>query len=237
MDDPSNDPNSIANEPALSGLTDGVSTDADNGIGGEPVLVGNETAEKARKEHEAEIAEQWRLAGNASHTAMLAKMILCAGFLAVVCAFFGEHRVTSRMALLSTVIIGPLVEEFGKVILPLMTLEKKPWRFASDNAILGVCLVSGFVFAAIENLLYFFVYIPEDELTAWIIAFRLTACTALHMICTALSGYGLARCWRVAHDARTETDLRPAMHWLIAAVVLHGLFNAAATLYAIFEKG
>ena len=237
MADPSDDPNSIANEPALSGLTDGASADADSSIGGEPVLAGNEAAEKARKEHEAEIAEQWRLAENAPHPSTLPKMILYAGFLSVVCAFFGEHRDKSRMIVLSTAVIAPLVEEFGKVILPLMTLEKKPWRFASDNAILGVCLVSGFVFATIENLLYFFVYIPKDELTAGTVAFRLTACTALHMIGTALSGYGLARCWRRAHDARTETDLRPAMRWLIAAVILHGLFNAAAILYTIFEKG
>ena len=167
--------------------------------------------------------------------ALIFKMLCCSGLLAILCAFFGEIRNSSSLVFFSTVLIAPTVEEFGKILIPLMTLEKRPWRFSSDNAIMAVCLMSGFTFAFIENLLYLLIYIPKDQLTAGIVAFRLTACTALHMAGTAISGYGLSRCWRRAHDAQTEADLVPAMRWIIAAVVLHGIFNAGAIVYSIIK--
>ena len=64
---------------------------------------------------------------------------------------------------------APVVEEVAKVVLPMMWLEKEPWRFRGVWAIVFPCIVSALVFATIENLLYFHIYIPRDKLSDGII--------------------------------------------------------------------
>ena len=103
--------------------------------------------------------------------------------------------------------------------------------FSSGGSVAALCALSGLVFASIENLIYFFFYIkdPTPEIVLW----RLVACTALHVACAALSGLGLARAWRRAAAARSAADPSLAASWTVAAIVLHGAYNALATVWEL----
>ncbi len=128
---------------------------------------------------------------------------------------------------------APVVEEVAKVVLPLMLLEKEPWRFRSAGAIVFPCLVSAFVFATVENMLYLNVYIPENKLTAGIIWYRLIVCTTLHLGCTAVLSCGLAKAWRNARDGLRMFSAATVTPYLVAAMVVHGLYNTFAVLFSL----
>ena len=89
--------------------------------------------------------------------------------------------------------------------------------------------------ATIENLVYFFVYIqdPTPEIVLW----RLFACTALHVVCASLSGFGLARAWRRAAAARGAAEPSLATPWIVAAMAVHGAYNALATAWELLAPG
>jgi RsiW-degrading membrane proteinase PrsW (M82 family) len=129
-----------------------------------------------------------------------------------------------------------VVEEMAKAILPLMVLEKSPWFFGSYLSIVLVGLLSGAVFASVENALYFFVYIPSEKLTQGTILWRLVVCTAMHVGCAALACSGLARAWSRARERLAEFEMSVAMPRLIAAVIIHGVYNLGALIFAILSR-
>ena len=126
--------------------------------------------------------------------------------------------------------------EMGIREVPLMVLEKRPWFFGSYLSIVLVGLLSGAVFASVENALYFFVYIPSEKLTQGTILWRLVVCTAMHVGCAALACSGLARAWSRARERLAEFEMSVAMPRLIAAVVIHGIYNLCALIFAILSR-
>lgn len=130
--------------------------------------------------------------------------------------------------ILAAVVMAPLAEELGKAAAPLMTLERWPYRFVSGAQLVLVCVASGLVFAAIENLLCLRLHLrsPDAALTLW----RWTVCTALHAGCSLIAGLGLRRVWLAARAGRTRADVSIAAPYLIAAMVLHGAYNALVML-------
>ena len=130
---------------------------------------------------------------------------------------------------------APVVEEMAKVVLPMMWLEKAPWRFRSAGTIALACLASALVFATIENLLYFHVYIPEDKCDSGIIWFRLIVCTSVHVICTMTSAFGLARAWREARDGACGFYSPAVTPYLVVAMVMHGVYNVFASLVFLWR--
>ena len=159
---------------------------------------------------------------------------LCAasGLFAILCAFAkGELG----FGLLAVAVGAPVVEETAKVVLPLMCLEKEPWRFRGVSSIALTCLCSALVFATIENLLYFHVYMPKDKLTAGIIQYRLTVCTLMHVACTMISTCGLARAWREAKKGLSAFSTPTVTPYLVVAMVIHGLYNAVAMIFSLAE--
>ncbi len=129
-------------------------------------------------------------------------------------------------------VIGPAIEETMKIALATWVVEKRPFLFGSGRHILFCGAVSGFVFAAVENVLYLNVYIPNptDNLVLW----RWTVCVALHTGCSFLASVGLARVWREATTTRKRPRIGRALPYLIMAIVIHGLYNGSAVLLAAF---
>ena len=227
----------IADEPALRGpATPPASSGEDtDGIWGEPALSGTPAAAESRKRHDSWVAAQWKGASAPMRTLAFIALALASGPFAVVCALLRE---TVGRGFLAIAVLAPVVEEAGKIAAPLTTLEKRPWLFSSGSSITVLCTLSGLVFASIENLLYFFVYIknPTPEIIAW----RLVVCTAMHVVCSTLSGFGLARVWRSASLRRgngsdspnSPTDIPSlAAPWIVAAVVLHALYNSSTVIW------
>ncbi len=93
---------------------------------------------------------------------------------------------------------------------------------------------SGLVFAVIENLLYLNVYIedPTPEIRAW----RWIACTILHVLCCLITSIGLVRIWRHTNKHATQPGFALGAPLLIAAVVVHGLYNLSALMIETFLK-
>ena len=213
----------IRDEPALCGVTQSCVEAGSNGVWGEPALVDATAADAERSRHRAWLAEQW------SRTSAKTRFVV----FFLLCAFSGLAAIPCAM----------LKEEFGygalliaKAILPLMLLEKRPWFFGSYLSIVLVGLLSGAVFASVENALYFFVYIPSEKLTQGTILWRLVVCTAMHVGCAALACSGLARAWSRARERLAEFEMSVAMPRLIAAVIIHGVYNLGALIFAILSR-
>lgn len=130
--------------------------------------------------------------------------------------------------LLAAVILAPITEEITKVATALWAVEKRPYWFKSAWQIMLTAAAGGLAFAAIENLIYLNVYAPGkgSSFAAW----RWIVCTGLHLTCSSIAGVGLVRIWRGSVRDLRRPELADGMPFFAAAMVLHGLYNAAATL-------
>jgi RsiW-degrading membrane proteinase PrsW (M82 family) len=150
---------------------------------------------------------------------------LLAGPLAILAAFT-NNAAGSEFLLL--VIVGPLVEEMGKVLAPLMVIEKNPARFTSGTQPIVCALAGGLIFAVIENLLYLNVYI--DDPSPMLITWRWTVCVALHTGCSFVAGCGVAKIRHHSLTDRVPPTMETGAFLIIAAVVIHGVYNFMAIL-------
>lgn len=219
----------VWSEPALTSTP---SKTEDSGVWGEPALIDAAAADSARSRHEARIAEMWASTGTLQRLLVFTALSVFSGCIAILCTF---AKGAVGYTVLAVVLGAPVVEELSKAMGPLMVLEKRPWLFGSATSIVLIGVVSGLVFATVENLLYFFVYIPAGELTYGTFIWRMTACTALHVTGTVLSCIGLARAWRRAERAKAEFKAEIAAPWCIAAIVLHALYNTGALVFGVYS--
>ena len=54
----------------------------------------------------------------------------------------------------------------------------------------------------------------------------------MHVACTMISVCGLAKAWREAKKTLSATTVTP---YLVVAMVVHGLYNAGATIFSLAE--
>ena len=134
---------------------------------------------------------------------------------------------------LAAVLIAPWVEEMLKPLGVYFLIWKWPniFKFRIYNAFLAA--LAGAVFATLENLLYIYVFYPD--MNAADIQFRWFYCTALHISCCAIYGYGLTpesmdEIWVGENTARWSPYI-PAM----IAIGIHALWNLVATIKGIAE--
>ncbi len=172
---------------------------------------------------------QARFSGTSSWLVTLG-VVLATGPWAVLAAFFREST-SGASGIVGSVIIAPIVEELMKVSLPLMIVETRPYLFRSKSQILLAAIAGGACFGLLENLLYLHVYIPDPSPT--IIMIRWLACLPAHTIWSLIAGIGVARMWQRTHDDLRRPDMTMAATWLIAAMILHGTFNAIAVIASL----
>ena len=214
----------IEDEPALIGTARVGDIGAD-AIGGEAALDGTPEAALDKVRLARHLRDMWNRPPRGNALLRFLGLCTASGVFAVLCAIV---KGTLGFGLLAISIGAPVIEETAKVILPLMCLEKKPWQFRSAIAIASACIVSALVFATIENLLYFFVYIPKERLGDGIIMFRLTVCTTMHVGCATISACGLVRAWREARGKLCDFSTATALPYLVVAMAIHGLYNGIA---------
>lgn len=235
-------PHSVQDEPAFTGPAQGQAEHAvwseptvsgparsqaslEHEVWSEPCLMAGTTAPDPERTGAGILRQQWRTASWTRSWLALAGMAVVAGPFAVLAAFL---KTSAPGMLLAAVVVAPLVEELGKAAAALMLLERKPYVFKSGSQPLLACVASALVFATVENLLYLFVYAPEqgDDFAAW----RWMVCTSLHVGCSSIAGLGLRRLWHAARDAEALPDLSVATPYFVVAMVLHGGYNAVAIL-------
>lgn len=146
-----------------------------------------------------------------------------AGPLAVATALF---KGGPGSMLLLVVVAGPLVEEIGKIMAPLMVVERHPLRFTRHSQILVCGFMGGLVFSVIENFMYLNLYI-EDPSPA-IILWRWTVCVALHTGCSLLAASGVVRMRATALAEGVPPAIETGAPRILLAVIVHGAYNFIA---------
>ena len=219
----------IEDEPALVGAARAGDAGAD-AIGDEEALSDVPEAIRDRACEDMALRAMWESPPCSGDALRFLGLCAASGVFAVVCAF---AKGALGFGLLAMVVGAPVVEEMAKVVLPMMWLEKEPWRFRGASSIVFSCMASALVFATMENLLYFHVYIPRDTLGDGIIQYRLTVCTLMHLGCTAVSSCGLVRAWWAAKEGRCMFCAAPVTPYLVVAMAIHGLYNVAAALFSL----
>lgn len=151
-------------------------------------------------------------------------LALIAGPFAIVGAFWGAGLSLSSVVMVT--VLGPLTEEILKIAAPTLAVETRPYVFRSGFQIILCGFCGGLAFAAIENLLYLFVYIPNppSSLVLW----RWTVCVAMHTCCSTIAAMGVQRVWKTTMTTGTRPRLSLAFPAVIVAAVVHGLYNAMA---------
>ncbi len=132
-----------------------------------------------------------------------------------------------------SIVFAPVIEELLKQSGMTFVLEKQPYRVFAAWQFLFAAVVSGFVFAAVENLVYagrFAAGLSPHEL-ARLAAYRWTVCTALHVFCAAVASLGLVQAWKKHVREGGPAELGAALPWFVVAMVVHGLYNLAAMLF------
>lgn len=130
------------------------------------------------------------------------------------------------IGLLAMLVLGPVIEEIMKTAAAYYVVEVRPYLFRSAGQIAICVLVGGLAFAAIENLLYIYVYL--DDPSPGLIRWRWTVCVGLHMGCSCIAGMGLMRVWRDGLRRCARPRLTLAFPFMAAAMAIHGAYNAVA---------
>jgi hypothetical protein len=135
--------------------------------------------------------------------------------------------------LLLVVVIGPLIEELVKGAAAIHLVERRPHLVASGWVLVAIGLVSGLVFATLENVWYLVVLVdePSRELVRW----RWTFGPLVHGTGSVLVGIGAARAWRAAAPSRAWPQFATIRPWIVAAAVVHGTANAAALVLSALD--
>jgi len=125
--------------------------------------------------------------------------------------------------IVAMVLFGPAIEEVVKVALLAYVVERRPYLLKSWVQVLLCALAGGASFAAIENVLYLHVYVasPTPQLVAW----RWSACVALHSGCSLIAGVGLLRVWARIWPKGARPELLGAYPFTLAAIAVHGAYN------------
>jgi len=94
-------------------------------------------------------------------------------------------------------------------------------------------IMSGLVFAAVENVFYLEIAIrePAPQFAQW----RWTVCVALHTGCCIISGNGAAIIWRRFQAEERPPQLNDGARCILSAIVVHGVYNFSMVLVKIFE--
>jgi hypothetical protein len=137
----------------------------------------------------------------------------------------------TAFGLVMVVLFAPVVEETMKVAAAFYVVEKRPFLFRSAWQIALCALAGGLVFAAIENLLYLHIYVPDPQ--PWLVRWRWTVCVALHSGCSTIAGLGLVRVWRGAWRRLDRPMPQQAFPLWLIAVILHGTYNGLAVLFEL----
>jgi len=153
---------------------------------------------------------------------------LVAGPFAIVGAIGASIGAASFAAILGIVLFAPVIEEVAKASGAVYLVERHPWVIRRRSTLPLITLLAGLFFAVVENVLYLEVYIEEPTTT--IVVWRWIAGPLLHGGAAFVSGLGVARMWERVHVGDGLPDWSVASPFVIAAIVIHALYNGTVTV-------
>ncbi len=143
------------------------------------------------------------------------------------------YSIYSIFDMLNLVFIGPFLEENLKQSCMIFLLENKPWYVQYRWQFYLSAILAALTFASIENIIYGSIYLttlPPEHL-AYVMCFRWTVCTVVHLSCTLISGMGLYQGWIVAQKNDTFFSLQKAFPYFLLAMIIHGVYNFSAFFF------
>lgn len=128
------------------------------------------------------------------------------------------------------IVFGPALEEVLKSCLSAGVVDRRPRLFVDRDQILLAGAWSGVCFAAVEAMIYTNQSLePAPVELLW---YRWTVCVVLHAACSLMASIGLAESWELARRGERGGAMA-ALPFLLAAIVLHGGYNAMCVLLSI----
>jgi DNA-directed RNA polymerase subunit RPC12/RpoP len=178
-------------------------------------------------------SDWYRRKREAVSPAMSWAAVLAAAVLGGPWAVFGAFISGGIPNPLSVVLFGPAVEEVLKIAAVAVLVEARPYLIKRAEQITTAALLSAFLFAVIENILYLQWYVAAPSLA--LVLWRWLVCTALHMTCTWIAIGGLVAVWQRTdaelRKPRLGQTIRPVTH----AIILHGVYNASVLIWGFID--
>lgn len=138
------------------------------------------------------------------------------------------------LSFVGLVFIGPAVEEVAKITAVAAALERRPYLFNSPSALMACVLLSALSFAAMENVMYIYVYV--DDPTAGFRMWRWFVCLPMHMAASSIAGVGLRNALSASRIDLVPPRMAIAYPYVVGAACLHGAYNFFAVSFSeIFE--
>lgn len=155
-------------------------------------------------------------------------------------AFFQNSVSAAWLGILVAVFVAPPVEEMMKMAAAAYVVEVKPYLFKNRLQIIMSGIAAGLAFGLLENVYYINVVFPQledmgQEITPGLIAFRWIVCTLLHVTCSTIASFGMARIWQKATTELREPRFADGFPLLVTAMVLHGVYNGGTIVFGIVE--
>jgi len=150
------------------------------------------------------------------------------GALGIVGALIQEFR--SGGGLLLPFVGAPIIEEALKPIGVYILLLRWPYVLRRQLYTAVLAALAGLSFGVIEALGYVTLYVSDPP--GWFVLYRFTIPLLLHTTASFIVGLGINQ--RLLDWARGRSPLpKASRNFFLAAVILHGLFNAVATALAL----
>ena len=135
----------------------------------------------------------------------------------------------SQGSLLVAFVAAPMIEEVMKPCGVYLLLVRWPEVLISRLYTALLAAVGGLSFAVVENIIYLQFYFPEHTQT--LVAFRYSACLAVHVVCSFILGFGINQ--KLLASIRGEIPfLKGNKKFFFIPMVIHSLFNIMAVLFA-----
>ena len=135
----------------------------------------------------------------------------------------------SQGSLLVAFVAAPMIEEVMKPCGVYLLLVRWPEVLISRLYTALLAAVGGLSFAVVENIIYLQFYFPEHTQT--LVAFRYSACLAVHVVCSFILGFGINQ--KLLASIRGEIPfLKGNKKFFFIPMIIHSLFNIMAVLVA-----
>lgn len=126
------------------------------------------------------------------------------------------------------VVVGPVIAEVLKVAVGSTLIERRGFQIRRAGQVYLMMLGSAIVFAAAQNAVYLMLLFRNSPIE--LVAYRWFACLPLHVLCTLIATRGLVSVWERTVRERRAISVTRAYPSLVAAIVLHAVYNACVYL-------
>lgn len=151
---------------------------------------------------------------------------LCGGLFGIAGAAYNE---LVHGSFLVAFVGAPIIEEALKPSGVYLLLARWPRSLRNQPYTAFLTALGGIAFALIENIVYLKIYFPQPS--TGLILWRYTVALGIHTVCSFIFGFGINQ--KLLASVKGEIRfLSTGKRFFLTAMVLHNLYNIAATLFA-----